>query len=323
MEWIECKAEVERECVEIVSAVLIESGVGGFQVEDDRELQEFLSDKDRNWDYAEDALYDQNREEVVFTFYVSNNDYGLELLSAVRSNLLFASQQNLDVDISKVDFKTVNVDEDTWLNEWKKYYKPFKIGERVIIRPSWEEYTAQGNEVVFNIEPGHVFGTGQHDSTRLCIEQLEKHVKEKDLVLDLGCGSGILSIIALLLGADFAYACDIDANAKGVAYENAALNNIDVATYKVEAGNILEDEALINEINTRKYDVVVANIVADVIIGISDFSANALKDGGVFITSGIINERVDDVTEAIGEAGLTVVDTIHSNGWACIVARKG
>ncbi len=322
MEWIECKADVERDAVEIVSAVLIESGVGGFQVEDDRELQEFLNDKDKNWDYAEETLYEQKREEIVFTFYVSNNDYGLELLANVRGNLLFASQQNLDVDISKVDFKTVNVDEDTWLNEWKKYYKPFKIGNRVIIRPSWEEYTAVGDEVVFNIEPGHVFGTGQHDSTRMCIEQLENYVKADDDVLDLGCGSGILSIIALLLGSKFAYACDIDANAKGVAYENASLNDIDVTKYQVEAGNILEDQWLIDDINTRKYEVVVANIVADVIIGISDFSAKALKEGGVFITSGIIEERADDVSEAIREAGLTIIDTIHNNGWVCIVARK-
>ncbi len=322
MEWIECKAEVERDAVEIVSAVLIESGVGGFQVEDDRELQEFLSDKDRNWDYAEDALYEQKREEIVFTFYVSNNDYGLELLANVRGNLLFASQQNLDVDISKVDFKTVNVDEDTWLNEWKKYYKPFKIGNRVIIRPSWEEYTAVNDEVVFNIEPGHVFGTGQHDSTRMCIEQLENYVKADDEVLDLGCGSGILSIIALLLGSKFAYACDIDANAKGVAYENASLNDIDVAKYQVEAGNILEDQWLIDDINKKQYDVVVANIVADVIIGISEFSAKAVKDGGVFITSGIIEERADDVTAAIEEAGMTIIDVVHSNGWVCIVAKK-
>ncbi len=322
MEWIECKAEVERDAVEIVSAVLIESGVGGFQVEDDRELQEFLGDKDKNWDYAEDALYEQNREEIVFTFYVSNNDYGLELLANVRGNLLFASQQSLDVDISKVEFKTVNVDEDTWLNEWKKYYKPFKIGNRVIIRPSWEDYTAVNDEVVFNIEPGHVFGTGQHDSTRMCIEQLEKYVKVDDDVLDLGCGSGILSIIALLLGSKFAYACDIDANAKGVAYENASLNHIDVAKYQVEAGNILEDQWLIDDINTKKYDVVVANIVADVIIGISEFSANAVKDGGVFITSGIIEERADEVVAAIEAAGMTMVDTIHSNGWVCLVAKK-
>lgn len=322
MEWIECKAEVERDVVEIVSAVLIESGVGGFQIEDDRELQEFLSDKDRNWDYAEDALYDQNREEIVFTFYVSNNEYGLELLANVRSNLLFASQQNLDVDVSKVEFVTVNVDEDTWLNEWKKYYKPFRIGETVIIRPSWEEYNKKDNEVVFNIEPGHVFGTGQHDSTRMCIEQLEKYVKADDVVLDLGCGSGILSIISLLLGADFAYACDIDANAKGVAYENAKLNFIDVEKYQVEAGNILEDKPLIDDINTRQYDVVVANIVADVIIGITDFSINALKDGGVFITSGIIDEREEDVKASIENAGLTLVDSIHSNGWVCLVAKK-
>lgn len=322
MEWIECKAEVEREAVEIVSAVLIESGVGGFQIEDDRELQEFLNDKDKNWDYAEDNLYELNREEIIFTFYVSNNDYGLELLANVRSNLLFASRQNLDVDISKVDFKSVNVDEDTWLNEWKKYYKPFKIGDRVIIRPSWEEYEPKENEVVFNIEPGHVFGTGQHDSTRMCIEQLQNYIRKDDLVLDLGCGSGILSIISLLLGCDFAYACDIDANAKGVAYENASLNFIDKTKYKVEAGNILEDEALIKDINTRQYDVVVANIVADVIIGISGFSSNALKSGGIFITSGIIEERADEVAQAITDAKLEVVDIIHSNGWVCIVAKK-
>lgn len=321
MEWIECKAEVERDAIEIISGVLIESGVGGFQIEDDKELQEFLSDKDRNWDYAEDSLYEQQREEIIFTFYVSNNDYGLELLANVRSNLLFASKQS-DIDISKVEFKTVNVDEDTWLNEWKKYYKPFKIGERVIIRPSWEEYSPKDNEVVFNIEPGHVFGTGQHDSTRMCIEQLEKYVKEEDVILDLGCGSGILSIIGLLLGSKFAYAVDIDANAKGVAYENASLNNIDTSKYQVEAGNILEDEDIILDINKRQYDVVVANIVADVIIGIGDFSNNALKDGGIFITSGIIEERADEVCEAIKNSGMTVIDKIHSNGWVCLVGKK-
>lgn len=326
MEWIQSKIVVKRDAQEVVGGILIEANVGGYQVEDDLELYEFLNSKEKNWDYVDEDLENRSEQEisdyVTMTFYVSKNPAGNELLLLVQNGLNSLDSNVVGLDVDNLKVVTEYVDDEAWLNEWKKYYKPFRLGNSVIVKPVWEEYDKADTDVIFNIEPGHVFGTGLHQSTQLCVVMLEKYMKKGYEVLDLGCGSGILSIISLLLGASSAFAVDIDDNARAVAYDNAKLNGITEETYTVQTGNVMSDEMLIENISVKKYDIVLANIVADVIINISELVSNVIKDGGIFITSGIIEERLDEVRNKIEEVGLTILEVEFKDGWCCIVASK-
>ena len=196
------------------------------------------------------------------------------------------------------------------------------MGDRLIIKPEWEEVPDSGGRIVFNIDPGMTFGSGQHETTRLCVEALDKYVKKGDRMLDLGCGSGILSIIALMLGAGEARAIDIDPNCRKIAYGNAALNGIGSDIYTVLDGNIITDEALKTETEkSGPYDIVAANIVADVIIPLSGDVKRYLRKGGVFIACGIIEPRLEEVKQAIENAGFVIEEIRNENDWYCIISR--
>jgi ribosomal protein L11 methyltransferase len=190
-----------------------------------------------------------------------------------------------------------------------------------MIKPSWEELTAPTDKVVLKIDPGHIFGTGTHETTQLCMELIETYLKKEDTVLDIGCGSGILSIASLLLEAKEADAVDIDPNAMQIAYENSDRNQIPREKYHVCAGNILEDQTLHEKYSGKKYDMVEANIVADVIIALTKKVPDYIKDGGIFLCSGIITERKEDVLSALAQGGYFVLDVKEKKGWVAIAAR--
>ena len=190
-----------------------------------------------------------------------------------------------------------------------------------MIKPSWEELPAQTDKIILKIDPGHIFGTGTHETTQLCMELIEKYVKKDDMVLDIGCGSGILSIASLLLDANEADAVDIDPNAIQIAYENSDRNDIDRSRYHVKAGNILEDTELQASYSGKKYDLVAANIVADVIIALTKQVPDYIRDGGIFLCSGIITERKEDVLEALKAAGFAVLDIKEKTSWVAIATR--
>lgn len=320
MQWIRVRLYTAREGLEPVFAALMNAGVTGVQIEDDEELRDFLANNDSHWDYVDDGLLSKPPAETRVTFYVSDNAGGRETLLSVKSGLanLVAGA---GADYGRLCLETDAVDDEDWLNEWKKYYKPFRAAGRVVIRPAWEAYDAMEGDVVVAINPGPVFGTGLHESTRLCICQLEKRVRPGDDVLDLGCGSGILSVTALRLGAGSAFAVDMDQNAADAALENAALNNVQDRC-KAVRGNVPADNPLLERLKQSPFDIVVANIVADVIIGILPHAPALLKPGGVFTASGVIRERQGDVCAAFEAAGLRLLETEEMDGWVCVIGEK-
>lgn len=321
MEWIEARIATTSQGIEVVGAMLFDCGVTGLQIEDDAEMKDFLQKNPFQWDYVDDELMNSEQEQgtASVVFYVSANAYGQETWLAVETGLQGLREMDIGIDLGCLSMSTENVNDEDWLNNWKKYFHPFQVGKRIVVKPIWEPYHSQKGELVFTIDPGHVFGTGLHQTTKLCIEQLEKHVTDQSRILDLGCGSGILSIIALMLGAESAFAVDLDPNAVDIAYKNARLNGIDIEKYQVTSGNVLTDEALQTEIRHIRADILVANIVADVVIGLVPLAQAGLHSGGLFIASGIIKERLADVYAALAEA-FDVTDTFFMDDWVCVVS---
>lgn len=323
MEWTEVKIYTTTEGIEPVSAVLLDCGITGIQVEDDNELKQYLETSSEFWDYVDEELMNKRPEETKIIIYVSDNPYGEEILMQVRSAIDRLKHTDVGLDLGRLAIETKdNLNDEDWLNRWKDFYKPFNVGKRLLVKPMWEEVENPEGRVIFNINPGHVFGTGMHQTTQLCMTQLEKYVTDESVVADLGCGSGILSIIALLLGARSAFAVDIDENAIKTAYENAALNGVDKDRYYVTSGNVIDDTALQAEMGEHCYDIVVANIIADVICAISPLVPRLLKDDGVFISSGIIRERVQDVYDAFEANGMEVVETLYKDEWVSITGKR-
>lgn len=321
MEWLEASLFTTNEGIEPVCAMLMEAGVDGMEIEDDIDMKKFLSSNNQHWDYVDDELLNKENAETCIKFYVSNNAFGNETLLAVRDGIKFIKTIDMEIDLGRLELSIKNVDDEDWLNNWKKYYKPLEIGKNIVIKPVWEEYPNTANKTIFSINPGHVFGTGLHQTTQLCIEQLEENVKPDYSILDLGCGTGILSVISLMIGASNATAIDIDANAVDIAYENAELNGVAREKYTVTSGNVLSDQGLQRKICNNSFDIVVANIVADVIIALSPLAPKCLKSGGIFISSGIISQRLDEVKAALTENDFDILEILSRDDWYCVVCR--
>lgn len=320
--WIEIFIETTKEGFEPVSGIIYQCGITGVMIEDADDFNDFLENPARDWDYIEDELVNQKKlAKNGITFFVRDNVNGKETFDIVKDMLQNAKQNEKEIDFGSLEITVKNIKEDDWANNWKKYFKPFAVGQKIVIRPSWEEYNDDGSKIVLKIDPGHVFGTGTHETTQLCIELIEEYVKSNDMVLDIGCGSGILSIASLLLGAKHANALDIDPNAVDIAYTNAGMNNIGKDIYEVISGNLLEDDELDKKYSGKMYDVVEANIVADVIIALTEKIPNYIKDGGIFISSGIIVERLDDVLDALKSQNFDVLFVKNKKGWAAIASR--
>ena len=319
MDWIKVTITTTKEGIDPVSGRLLNLGINGIEISDKDDFKEFLEENRKYWDYVDETLEQLKEADTTITLYLSDGIAGLEQLSAVRNSMLELKTMDEDNRFGTLSVTSDSVKDEDWSEIWKQYFHPIPVGEKVLIKPAWEtDVDAQGR-TVFTVNPGMSFGTGSHPSTRFCIEEIEKHLKEGDTVLDLGCGSGILSIIALLLGAKNAVAIDIDPNAVDVAYSNLSLNGLDKQNYHAFAADVLTDEKVRTELGT--YDVVIANIVADVIIALSSFVRQFMKPDGVFICSGIILERLEEVTDALSNAGFTLVEVRKETDWACVTAR--
>ena len=317
MEWTEVNIYTSTPAIELLCSKLEDIGIKGFAIRDSEDFKEFLENKNGQWDYIDDDLMGLSDCETCITIYLPGNNQGSDMLSAVRSMLAELKSTDSENAYGRLEAELSSIREEDWANNWKKYFKPVNVGEKLVIKPSWEEYNGDGNRIILEIDPASSFGTGQHHTTRLCLELLEKSIKDGDKILDMGCGSGILSIGAVLLGAENAVAVDIDENSAATAAENAVKNHIPNEKYKTYFGNILSDEKLAEEINA-KYDIITANIVADVLIAMKDYFARYMKNNGILIVSGIITERTDEVADAIESAGFKKLEISTKEGWTAI-----
>ena len=307
--WLEVAIDAKTEELDLISAQLIANGVPGLAVEDEAEFRVFLEENRQFWDYVDDELMERMRGVSRIKFYVTDDADG---------------QAQLQRYLDRVDrpYTTLPLKEHDWAHSWQKYYRPFPVGNRLFVVPEWEKGTEipLGRTPLY-LNPGLTFGTGSHASTQLCLEGVEAHTRDGDRVLDLGCGSGILSITALKLGAKTAVAVDLDPKAVGVAYENAALNGIGKDRYLVRAGDVLSDAGLRRDLGQTQYRLVLANIVADVIMPLAPLARRLLEPEGVFLCSGIIDARAEEVAAALDKAGLAVVERAEKNGWVALFAR--
>lgn len=321
MNWIKVSVFTTSQGIEPVSGRLYQLGISGIEIEDEQDFKDFLENNRQYWDYVDEELVHKMEGETKVIAYVSDDTAGRELLFSIKSTLAELKSLDENDEFGRLETEIDNMTEQDWANNWRQYFHPIEIGEKVMIKPEWEELSEPTDRIVFNIEPGMSFGTGSHYTTQLCIEALERYIKPGVKMLDLGCGSGILSIISLLLGADMAAAVDIDPNAVDTAYQNADRNNIDKSRYKVLSGNVVTDSDIQAEIAENKYEVVTANIVADVIIGLAPKAKEYMADGGVFITSGIIADRLQDVKNAFIENGFKIEEINQRKDWVSIVCR--
>ena len=318
MNWLELHIDTTHAGLEPVETLLSSLGIDGVVIDDETEFQDFLENNHQYWDYVDEDLEKEMQGKSRVTFYLQADEEGFAKMGEVRIALenLKKTAQACGTLLMTMD----SLQDADWENNWKQYYKPMEIGERLLVIPQWEQEdpkvrkALEGGRVPLILEPGLTFGTGSHATTRLCLTALEQAVQGGEKVLDLGCGSGILSIAALKLVAASALAVDIDDKCLDVAYENAAMNGIGRDTYTVKVGDILSDEALRAEIGGG-YDVVLANIVADVIIGLGPMVRSLLRENGVFLCSGIIDTRAEEVADKLRQAGLEILDTRSSEGW--------
>ncbi len=305
--------------LQVLMVKLTELGVTGFIIHDSSDFDEFISNKNDNWDYIDDDLMKLKETPTFVTFYLPDDSQGIEILRAITGLLELLRENELDF-YGSLDMMINSVKEEDWENCWKEYYKPFQIGKKFIIKPTWENVEAKDNMLILEIDPASTFGTGQHNTTQLCIELLEDNVKSGDNVLDLGCGSGILSIAALLLGAENATIVDIFENAVKTASENIIQNNFDKSRFKSFCGNVIEDLKLREKIGTG-YDIITANIVADVIIPMSGFLKSFVKEDGKIIISGIIANRLPDVKSALEENGIKIIEIKEKEDWVALLCE--
>ena len=318
MNWLEVHIDTNHAGLEPVEAMLSSLDVDGVVIDDETEFREFLEDNRQYWDYVDEDLSRRMAGLSRVTFYLQADGTGFAKLGEVR--LALENLRTQGRDWGPLIMSLDNLADEDWENNWKQYYKPIEIGERLLVVPKWETVDP-GKRVPLYLDPGLTFGTGDHPTTRLCLAALERSIRGGERVLDLGCGSGILSIAALKLGAASARAVDIDRMCLDVACENAALNGIGKDVCTVEVGNVLTDESLRASLGGG-YDVVLANIVADVIIPLSAQAGRFLAPGGVFLCSGIIDTRADEVQAALERNGLRVFQRREQNGWVALAARQ-
>lgn len=316
MKWIRFTIDTHVDAVDMLSYMLDEIGVEGIEIEDHLPLSE--EDKKKMFvDILPDPEDNDNTAKV--HFYMEPEQCDPEKVILQVQEILQEIREFCEVGKGTVSLS--ETEDKDWINNWKTFFKPFRAADHIVIKPTWEEYAKEQDEdILIEIDPGIAFGTGSHETTKLCIQALEKYIKQGDSVLDVGCGSGILSIAALKLGAGHATAIDIDETAVKVAAENMNVNHIDSEHYSLFHGNLLGDPALKEKAGTG-HDIIVANILADVILPLTGIIRPHLKKGGFYITSGIIDTKKAEVHAALEKNGFEILHVAHMKEWCCFIAQ--
>jgi len=316
MKWNQFRLTTTTEAEDIVSSMLADLGIEGVQIEDKVPLTE--SDKEQMF---VDILPDIPEDDGVayLTFYLDPEEDAGAILMQVRQEL--ESMRDY-VDVGACTIEESETEDLDWVNNWKKYFHQFYIDDILVI-PSWEQVEVKDSDkLVIHIDPGTAFGTGMHETTQLCIRQLKKYVTEDTEILDVGCGSGILGMLALKFGAHHSVGTDLDPCAIDATHENMEVNGISKDQYEVMIGNIIDDKEVQDKVGYDKYDIVAANILADVLVPLTPVILNHLKTGGIYITSGIIEEKEQTVVDAVKAAGMEVLEVHHQGEWVSVTARK-
>ncbi|SDK37654.1 50S ribosomal protein L11 methyltransferase [Natronincola ferrireducens] len=310
MEWIEISIKTTTEAVEAVSNILYDAGVAGLVIEDPKDFI-FMDNDENSWDYVDESIFANLYEGAIVKGYLPQAPDLVDKIELIRQAVDVLPEYGLDVGLGEVT--TLEVREEDWSHSWKKYYKPTQIGKNIIIKPTWEKYDKSSGEMVIEMDPGMAFGTGTHETTMMCVMELENHVKNYSTVFDIGCGSGILAITAAKLGAEKVIAVDIDEVAIEATNNNVKLNHI-ADKIDIRKGNLME-------VVTEKADVIVANIIAEVIMILSKDIKKFLKTNGTFIASGIILDKIDVVKENLLSIGLDIIKIETMGEWAVVVSK--
>ena len=316
MKWNKFRLKTTTEAEDIVSSMLMDLGIQGVEIEDKVPLTQ--SDKEQMF---VDILPEIEKDDGVayLSFYLEPEEDKEKILSEIRREL---QEMSSYLNVGECLIEESETEDVDWVNNWKQYFHQFYVDDILII-PSWEDVKPEDSDkMVIHIDPGTAFGTGMHETTQLCIRQIRKYVTEGTRILDVGCGSGILGMLALKFGAAYSVGTDLDPCAIEATYENMEVNGISKDCYEVMIGNIIDDKEVQDKAGYGCYDIVVANILADVLVQLTPVIINQLKSGGIYITSGIIDDKEQTVVDAVKAAGLEVLDVTYQGEWVCVTARK-
>ena len=319
MQWIEVTVHTASGAIDLVADRLTVLGFDSFIIDDAADFQDFLENNRQYWDYVDDALAKKMQGVSQIRLYLADGPDAMEQIAMLKQQLTLLRTQNPSVEFGSLDVKLENVKDEDWENNWKQYYKPLAIGEKLLVVPEWLHPENPEGRIEVLLDPGMIFGTGAHASTQMCMIELEHAIQGGERVLDLGSGSGILSITALLLGAAHATGVDIDPKAEGIARQNAAINALHADRFTAITGDVIADKAMMERLGSG-YDIVLANIVADVIIPLAPVVPNFLKTDSVFICSGILETRLTEVQAALEHAGMQILVAHQQDDWCQISA---
>ncbi len=316
MKWNKFRLKTTTEAEDIVSSMLMDLGIQGVEIEDKVPLT--AADKEQMF---VDILPETGADDGVayLSFYLDEEEDAGAILAEVRGGL---SELSAWTDVGEGIIEESQTEDLDWMNNWKQYFHQFYVDDILII-PSWEDVKPEDSEkMVIHIDPGTAFGTGMHETTQLCIRQIRKYVTDRTRILDVGCGSGILGMLALKFGAVYSVGTDLDPCAVEATHENMQGNGIRPDQYEVMIGNLINDPEIQERVGYEKYDIVAANILADVLVELTPVIVSRLKPGGIYITSGIIDDKEQTVVEAVERAGLEVLDVTYQGEWVSVTARK-
>lgn len=316
MKWNQYRLKTTTEAEDIVSSMLMDLGIEGVQIEDKVPLTK--EDKEQMFvDILPEIAEDDGT--AYLTFYLEEEEDAASILMNIRKEL---EEMRSYLKVGECTIEESQTEDVDWVNNWKQYFHQFYIDDILVI-PSWEQVEEKdSNKLVIHIDPGTAFGTGMHETTQLCIRQLKKYVKPDTQILDVGCGSGILGMLALKFGAAHSVGTDLDPCAIDATHENMEVNGIGRDQYEVMIGNIIDDKTVQDAVGYEKYDIVAANILADVLVPLTPVIIGQLKHGGIYITSGIIDDKEQTVVDAVKAAGLEVLEVNHQGEWVSVTARK-